>query len=116
MKKLATIFVFAFLFINSANSAEQISALSPSDSETIEVYESFKSTTPLREISRSELQLPLAILDSQNGYLKVNINNHVFWVKTAKVRIKRDVTASCGAAGSPERTVSTPGLAGNTCK
>lgn len=104
-------FVSTFAF-----AAEQISGLIPSGRSEIEIFDSPSASQASRKLSASDISFPVDIQNSQTGFLKVSIDGKPGWVKSTQVRVKRDVTASCGSAMQRvERVGSTPGASGTAC-
>lgn len=101
----------------SSIAAEQIAGLSPSSRSEIEVYDSPSASQATRKAAASDMTFPIDIQGSQTGFLKILIDGKPGWVKSTQVRVKRDVTASCGGSvDRVERVGSTPGAGGNACK
>lgn len=119
MKFAWPILFFPFGFAaTSALAQDRIIAPTPASSATLDLYDRPDMSRLVRKINVGEAGLPLAVQAKEAGFYKVDIGGQAYWLRSAKVRVNRDTTASCGALamGSSGPTASTPGAGKDACK
>lgn len=119
MKFLAPIFLtLATLATSAAMAQEKVVGTSPASSTTLDLYDKPGATEAISQINVIDAGMPLLIQSKQDGFYKVAIGGKEYWVRSAKVRISRDATASCGvvARASTGLTAATPGAGKDACK
>jgi len=102
----------------SALAQQMIVAPSPESSTTLDLYSTPDASQPPRQVKVSEAHLPLLVQARQGGYLKVEVAGQPYWIRSAKVRVSRSTTASCGglaAVATRGQTASTPGASDDAC-
>jgi len=102
----------------AALAQQAIIAPSPESSASFDLYPAPDATQPPRQIKVAEAGLPLPVQARQGGFLKVEIGGQPYWIRSAKVRLSRSTTASCGAlatAAVRTLTASTPGASDDAC-
>lgn len=114
------IFCFMLAFAAGSSGAEAISALSPHSRESVDLYDLPSANLPSKTIQADTIRFPLPILSNQSGYLKTSIGAKEYWIKSSQVRIRRDVSDSCGSLTSMSRTAtslgSTPKTHEDSCR
>lgn len=101
-----------------AQAQDRITGPSPASSLTLDLYDAPDPTRVARQIPVGEAGLPLAVHAKEAGFYRVIIGGQAYWLRSAKVRVSRDVSARCGplAMGATGPTASTPGAGDNACK
>ncbi|MBV6273850.1 hypothetical protein KVP09_13155 [Alcaligenaceae bacterium CGII-47] len=97
--------------------ADAVIGLSPSGSEHITAYAEPNAKSATEQMPVSTLIFPLPILQTKSGFLAVQLNGQSYWLRAAKVRVKRDSSAKCSeliASATP--TNATPGVGGTGCR
>lgn len=96
----------------------QIEGASPSSRTRLELYAD-PAGTPSGDREVAQIRWPLAILETQAGFHKVEIDPQQppRWIKGVHVRVGRSNTGGCTTAkNSPSGpTLSTPGAGKNAC-
>lgn len=114
----AIVFISAFFVTSQVAIAQgSIIAPSPPSRATLDLYDTPGAGQPVKQLPAAEAGFPLPTSGAQSGFLKVKVGGQEFWVKSAQVRVAREVVASCSEAVSKqERVGATPGAVGDACK
>lgn len=109
------------LFYSTASQAQNlIVAVTPADRLDVNVYQEASSRSPGRAVPTKTLPMPLPILETRNGFHRVDVEGQPGWLSTMQVRVQRDSKASCTANNSKvistNGTISTPGIGTSACK
>ena len=112
------LFALLALPLTSAMAQDRITALNPSGSTTVDLYSQAGDAQAVRQITVGEAGLPLTIQDTQSGFHKVLIAGKEYWIRSVRVRVSRESTASCGPAfaSSNGPIAATPGAGKDACK
>lgn len=118
--KILRLALLAWMALSGAQAQAQqaIVAPSPADSATIELYAAPDQSAQPRQIRVADAGLPLPVQARQGGFLQVDIGGQPYWIRSAKVQVRRGSTASCGtlAKAAPRgQTASTPGVSDDAC-
>lgn len=94
----------------------QIEGVSPSSRARLELYADSAGTRS-GERDATQVPWPLAILETQSGFHRVEIDKQPHWIKGVHVRVGRSNTGGCATAKSNPSgpTLSTPGAGKNVC-
>ena len=108
------------LYSTASHSQNLIVAVTPADRQEVQVYQEASRQSPGRTLLTTALSLPLAILETRNGFHRIDVEGQMGWLSTMQVRIRRDNQASC-IPNSPQldrnsATISTPGIGASACK
>lgn len=118
MKTAAVAMIWLVGLLPVASLAQnQIEGVSPSSRTRLELYAE-PGGTPGGDRDVAQIRWPLAILDTQGGFHKVEIDpQQPRWIKGVHVRVGRSNTGGCTTAkNSPSGpTLSTPGAGKNAC-
>ena len=109
------------LFCSTASQAQDlILAVTPADRLEVQVYQEASSRSPGRAVLTKTLPMPLPILETRNGFHRVDVDGQTGWLNTMQVRVQRKSKASCIANNTPitttGTTISTPGIGTSPCK
>ncbi|QOY93916.1 hypothetical protein IM543_20705 [Massilia sp. UMI-21] len=113
-----TLLAWITLSASHALAQQAVVAPSPESSTTLDLYPAPDASQQPRQIKVAEAGLPLSVQERQAGFLKVDIGGQPYWVRSAKVRVRRTSTANCGALAALAargQTASTPGASDNAC-
>lgn len=119
--KILSMIALLVLPVSVAMAQGKVEAPNPSGLTSLDLYEQPGAAKPLRQISVSEIGLPLAILAIESNYYKVTIAGHEYWLRGAQVRRSRKSTAGCvtttvAPAGATALTAATPGAGKDACQ
>jgi hypothetical protein len=95
--------------------------VSPKSLPYLDVFERAEVGSHTAALGAGAIKFPIDILESQNGFLRIELQGRVAWIKASQVRIKPSVPAGCVVAtgdGRPTTGVSggTPGAGATQCK
>lgn len=97
----------------------KITGPSPSSRASIDLFDNAGDATPAKSMPASALQFPLAVKETQQGFLKVDVEGKAYWVRSVAVKVARESAAACDmtiAMKPGTNTASMPGVTGNSCK
>lgn len=108
------------LFATVSHAQKLIVAVTPADRKELELYQEASRQSPKRTVPTTALSLPLNILETRNGFHRVEAVGQTGWVNTMQVRIHQEIQANCISSNAPvtpaTTTISTPGIGAHACK
>ena len=84
----------------------------------MELHDGPDASRVVRKIKVEDAGLPLVVHAKEDGFYKVDIGGKFSWIRSVKVRVDRDTTASCGtlAQQSTGLSAGTPGAGKRACQ
>ena len=120
MKSIHVWLALMLLYSSASQAQKLIVATSPSDRTEVQVYPEASRRLPGRSVPTKSLSMPLPIIETRNGFHRVDVEGQSGWLSTMQVRVQRDSKASCIANNTPVTatgaTISTPGIGTSACK
>lgn len=95
--KFATFALYALVALSGSPvlAADAVVGPSPGSRNTLDIFTQPERTAQTEPMALSDIALPLPILASQAGYVKVVIGGKEVWLRSTQIRIKRDSAAGC---------------------
>lgn len=117
--KLAAFALYVLIALSGgpALAADAVVGASPGSRNVLDVFTQPERTAQAEAMVLGDIALPLPILASQAGYVKVALGGREVWLRSTQIRIKRDSVAGCiGPTTQFTPTGSIAGAGHDACK